>query len=333
MTIPADPAEHVLEVVTPRTNAARLSSAEHLFGTLVPGRGRTPEPVSLEIVGDAEQRRFLVRTTSAAELRRVAGQLGAAYLQAALRPFDAATFPLGDPLQVGPDEQLAAATLRLGAGEHLPLRTFDDRELDPGEAGRQVDPLLAVLGALADLPRGWRAVAQLIVLGPAPRDWARAYQRLALERPLEQERRADTGPSLVGPLALLGLIGLYLAGSSAGEAWERGEWPQVLGLVAGALVAVLGGILVVHRLRRRELVDPRLVQAKLSRDACAVELRLAIVAPSFAEPDAMQARLERLAAAYRPFALATATRWSRVLCAGAWPAICGCWLRSVEPAC
>src|SRR5207247_10001724 len=29
-----DPAEHVLEIVTPRTNTARLSSAEHLFGTL-----------------------------------------------------------------------------------------------------------------------------------------------------------------------------------------------------------------------------------------------------------------------------------------------------------
>ena len=51
------PAEHVLEVVTPRTNAARLSSAEHLFGTLVPRGEHEPEPVSLEIVGDADQRR------------------------------------------------------------------------------------------------------------------------------------------------------------------------------------------------------------------------------------------------------------------------------------
>ena len=33
-----EPAEHVLEIVTPRTNAARLSAAEHLFGTLVLGR-------------------------------------------------------------------------------------------------------------------------------------------------------------------------------------------------------------------------------------------------------------------------------------------------------
>jgi len=56
------PAEHVLEVVTPRTNAARLSSAEHLFGALVPRGAGTPAPVSLEIVGDAEKFRqhFLV---------------------------------------------------------------------------------------------------------------------------------------------------------------------------------------------------------------------------------------------------------------------------------
>src|SRR5918912_3344430 len=146
LNVPSVPAEHVLEVVTPRTNAARLSSAEHLFGTLVPGRARTAEPVSLEILGDAEQRRFLVRAASVDALRRVASQVGAAYPQAALRPFHAATFPRGDPLQVGPDEQVAAATLRLGSGEHLPLRTFDDRELDAGEAGAQVDPLLALLG-------------------------------------------------------------------------------------------------------------------------------------------------------------------------------------------
>src|SRR6266851_2246986 len=298
-------AEHVLEVVTPRTNAARLSSAEHLFGALVPRGERTPEPVSLEIVGDAEQRRFLARATSAQELRRIAGQLGAAYPQAVLRSFHSATFPTGDPVQVGPDEQVAAATLRLRAGDHLPLHTFDDRELDTHGDSVQVDPLLGIVGALADVPKGWRAVSQLIVLAPARHDWARAFQRLALERPLEQERRVDTGPSLVGPLALLGLIGLYLAGSGAGDARSRGDWPWVLELVLGTLVVIIGSIVVLRWLRRRELVDPRLVQAKLSRDACVVELRLAVVAPAFANADLVQARLDCLVAAYRPFALAT----------------------------
>src|SRR6266849_5616359 len=108
--------------------------------------------------------------------------------QAALRQFHSATFPTGDPVQVAPNERVAAATLRLRAGEHLPLRTFDDRELDAHGASGQSDPLLGILGALADLPTGWRALCQLIVLGPAPHNWARAFQRLALERPLDQER-------------------------------------------------------------------------------------------------------------------------------------------------
>ena len=41
-------------------------------------------------------------------------------------------------------------------------------------------------------------------------------------------------------------------------------------------------------------VDPRLVQGRLSREACAVELRLAVLAPGFADPAAVQDRLGRL---------------------------------------
>jgi hypothetical protein len=302
---PPAPAEHVVEVVTPRTNAARLSSAEHFIGSLVPrGKGK-PEPVSLEIVGDSEQRRFLVRTTSLAGLRRIATQLGAAYPQADLRRFQSATFPTGDPAQIGPHEQVAAAILRLRTGEHRPLRTFDDRELDSHGDSVQSDPLLGILGALADLPAGWRALCQLVVLAPAPHDWARRYQRLALERPLDQERRADTGPSLMGPLLLLGLIGLFLVGSSAGDAWERGDWWSALVLVLGTLAAIAGSIVLLRWLRTRELIDPRLVQAKLSRDACLVEVRLAAIAPVFADAGLVQDRLDRLVAAYRPYALAT----------------------------
>jgi hypothetical protein len=298
------PAEHVLEVVTPRTNAARLSSAEHLFGTLIPG-GHQPEPVSLEIVGDANQRTFLVRTPNARDLLRISGQLGAAFPQAVLRPFTAATFRTGDPVRVGPDEQLAAATLRLRAGEHLPLRTFDDRDLEARGGSAQSDPLLGILGALVDLPQGWRAVCQLIVLAPAPHDWVRPHQRLALERPLDRERHADTGPSPIGPLVLLGLIALFVAGSSASEAWSRGDGLQVLELTAGTLATIVVSIAILRWLRGRELVDPRMVQTKLSRDACIVELRVAVIAPNFADADALEDRVDRLATAYRPFALAT----------------------------
>jgi len=139
-------AEHVLEIVTPRTSAARLTSAEHLFGALGAGAAGEAVPVSLEIVGDAERRRFLVRATSSTELRRVAGQLGSAYPQSDLRPLNAATYPGGDPARLGTDEQVAAVVLTLRRGVYLPLRTFDDREVDTAGTSIQADPLLGILG-------------------------------------------------------------------------------------------------------------------------------------------------------------------------------------------
>jgi hypothetical protein len=57
-------------------------------------------------------------------------------------------------------------------------------------------------------------------------------------------------------------------------------------------------------LSRTALYEPRLVAEKLSCAACLVELRLAIVAPAFAPAETVHARLQRLAAAYRAFALA-----------------------------
>ena len=93
--------------------------------------------------------------------------------------------------------------------------------------------------------------------------------------------------------------------ASAIEAWTRGDWPWVLQLVLGTLGSVIGGVFAIRWPRRREVVDPRLVQVKLSRDACSIELRLAVVAPAFADAREVEERLERLVAAYRPCAPAT----------------------------
>src|SRR5438270_9553635 len=71
------------------------------------------------------------------------------------------------------------------------------------------------------------------------------------------------------------------------------------------MLAAIGlGLALYLRYARRALHDPRLVQDKLSRDACRVELRLAVIASGHTSESALRARLERLAAAYRPFALA-----------------------------
>jgi hypothetical protein len=119
------------------------------------------------------------------------------------------------------------------------LRIFGDRDLDADAGPAQADPVLGILAALADLPPGWRGLAQLLVLRPAPSDWAEPYRRLSLESPLQAERAANGGVSLVGPLLLVGLAGLALVSSSVAGAWQQGDWLGVLGPVGG--LAVLGG--------------------------------------------------------------------------------------------
>src|SRR2546423_5601030 len=65
------PAEQVAEVVTPRTNTALLSSAEHLFaGLTLQANAADGSAVSLEIVADSERRRFLLRTGTQEQQRR-----------------------------------------------------------------------------------------------------------------------------------------------------------------------------------------------------------------------------------------------------------------------
>src|ERR687885_240525 len=110
------PAQYLLEVVSPRTNAALISSAAHLCGALTRHAGAADGgPVALEIAADAERRRFLVRTATLEQQQHVAGQVGAAYPQALLRPAgptpewdpDGTTL-LVDPAAPGPGEQVAA---------------------------------------------------------------------------------------------------------------------------------------------------------------------------------------------------------------------------------
>src|SRR5437763_806629 len=171
----------LVEVVTPRTSAATITPAENLLAAI-----SLDEPFSLELAATPDVRWFLARASGDAMLRHVADQVGVAYPQAALRPLDVTHYPGLDPAWRRPDEQAAACTLVLRAPGYLPLRTFRDAEIAADQAA-QADPVLGVLAALGDLPAGWRALSQL-VLRPAPDDWCRSYQRLAIEHPLAAER-------------------------------------------------------------------------------------------------------------------------------------------------
>jgi hypothetical protein len=300
-----EPAAQLLEVVTPRTNAALISPAENLCAglslhTRAPGGGGR---LALEIVADGERRRFLIRAESELQLHHVKGQVGAAYPQAALHSLDQASLPTGDPLRVGPHEQVARCVMRLHTGDHLPIRTFQDREMDADAGAAQTGPVLGVLSTMQGLPAGWRALSQVVLLEPAPANWARAYQRLALEHPITAERQGgDAGTSLSSVLSICGLGVGALLGLNAWNAWQRSDWATVALTIIGLLGAAGLGRAAYLRFGRRELHDPRLVHEKLKCDAWRAELRLAVVAPEHAEPAAVRARLDLLAAAYRPFA-------------------------------
>src|ERR687885_1856314 len=88
---------HALEVVTPRTNAATMSAAQHFFAGL-----SMPEPYSLEIAADQHARQFVCRSGSAALEQQLRGQLTTAYPQAQVRRLE----PAADPARVAPDEQV-----------------------------------------------------------------------------------------------------------------------------------------------------------------------------------------------------------------------------------
>ncbi len=286
----------LVEIVTPRTNTASITPAENLFAA-----GAHTEPFGLEIAATGASCRFLARASNAVTRGHLESRLAAAYPQAGLRRLEITRDPGLDPARLGPDEQVAACALVLRAPPYLPLRTFHDAELD-AERNAQADPVLGILGALGDLPPGWRGLAQL-VLRPAPDDWCRGYLRLAIEHPLADERTA--GPSLTSVLLLAGLL---VAGTLAvqGLQWYRaGDWLHLALLIGSLVTGGPGLIWLGRRLTTRPIYDMRLVQEKVSRIAYLTQIRLAVFAPASVPAAEVETRLQRLASTYRQFNLAS----------------------------
>ncbi len=237
-------------------------------------------------------------------MRRVAAQLRAGHPQAAVRPLASGD----DPLLPRRGERLWAATLELGAPSYVPLRLLaDDADGPPPALG--TDPLGALLGALGPLPDGWRAGTQLVAR-PLPGDhWGERVRRLALEpapvRERERARDASAGGDLPSP-TFLALAGLAIGGVALRihlGAWlAAGAWGRVAAaaaLLAALLVAAVA--LLARRARRATAHDHRLIAAKLAHPAYRVEVRLLVIAPPGAAPDAARERLADLVAAYGQF--------------------------------
>ena len=200
----ATPATELTELVTPRTNEATITPVENMLAA-----NTAPGPFSLELAATPARRRFLVRAGCPEAARHLARQAGAAYPQAELRHTDSSR----DPALTGFGEQVVACVLELREAVYLPIRTFPDQEVDD-ERSAQADPVLGLLGAMGDLPRGWRALSQL-VLRPAPDGWARPYLRLATGPPHNME---GSGTSLT-PLVGIAGLGLALVAGLNGYVW------------------------------------------------------------------------------------------------------------------
>ncbi|MBV9542832.1 MAG: hypothetical protein JOY61_00455, partial [Chloroflexi bacterium] len=281
--------------MTPRTNVAALTSAENLFAGLA-----LAEPFSVELAADSTRRRFVVRACGERMRHHLASQLAAAYPQAELRSVG----PDLDPARARSGERAMGCVLQLRASAYLPIRTFNDTELD-AQRSAQADPLLGILGALGDLPPGWRGISQAL-LQPAPEDWCRDFQRYAVQHPLEHERlpRPTETPALGIGFLSVALAMIFLALQA--YAWYRaGTWLQLITLACGA--PLIGfAIWKVRQKLRPTVYDMDLVREKVTRIAYRVELRLAIFGPPDASDGALEARLQRCAAAYRHFNLAAA---------------------------
>jgi Helicase HerA, central domain len=293
---PAQPSPQLIEVVTPRTNSAALSSTENLLAAIA-----LAEPFALEIHADQSRRRFLVRSGSERMRQQLASQLAAAYPQSDLRPL-----PLdSDPALRRPDEQAAVCTLGLRAAAYLPIRSFSDLDVD-GERAAQADPVLGILSALGDLPSGWRGLSQL-VLAPAPEDWCREYLRLAVQHPLEHERvprPTQTATPTLGFMALL--LAMAVIGLQSYVWLLAGQWLQLFGLAAASALGLVVGLPLVRRLLRPAVYDMELVREKVTRVAYRAELRLAVFAPASEAASGVRAQLDRVSAAYRRYNLAAA---------------------------
>ena len=160
-----------------------------------------------------------------------------------------------DPLLVRPDEEGFTLTLRVEGAPYLPLRAFDNLDL---QADHGADPMAAIIGAHASMDAHERVVSR-IVLKPLDRDWSEPYKRLGLggagshnfEKSMEEQREKSE------------------ASRSSGDGDGRGMLPAF-----GALVWWK------RRGTSSELddyVDPALVQTRIGDMAYQIEIDVTVI--------------------------------------------------------
>jgi hypothetical protein len=276
-------------VLPPARTLVDAGAMAQLAGALA----HLPAPVALEIAGDWQERRLQLRGPRAAR-EHVAAQLAAVYDQALVEPLA--------PLEGQGVCEVTRLSLR--RAEFLPLKTWDEFE--------QQDPLRALLGAFESLQPGESLLAQLILLGGAPADWARPHLR-QLKHLQQRGFGADPlAPPLASPLttvawfgALLCVLGLALVVMwAAAGGLSRWLIALPLGVAGTALAAWLAG-LAPDAWAEALNAD---AEAKLREPALSCELRLFAWAQ---DAERARALLSRLASAYQTFGTTSGNQWVR----------------------
>ena len=263
----------LLAVTPPRTGERTLLGVENLLQSVA-----VPEPFSLELAGDMDGVTLMARCLDDQVVR---GQLSAHYPQARIQ-------------QVGPDDDPCARARgsRRGlspcgptAPSTCPLRTFrDDDLLDPGS-----DPLIALMGALSNINKGERVVAQLMLRSLGP-DWSQGHLDKAHKQP-GMEPREPAYTFQTKPLQMDGItmavLGLGALAALKGYLWvQDGEiWKAAL-LGTGAALGLAVGGWAWHRWKkaRKRVEDPILIREKVSRIAFDAELQVVAICPPGRDP-------------------------------------------------
>jgi hypothetical protein len=286
---PGENESQAVLILPPPFNLKGAPAMEQLAGTLA----LLTEPVALEIAGARGERQLLVRGGESGR-QSLVDQLYAVFNQIDVEAVDSLRDPAAQWARA--DLAFVSVSLRLARASHLSLKTFDDFS--------EGDPLHPVLGAFDSLRAGETLVAQVILRGAAPADWADAdLQRLA-----DYQRRGYGGEGAPAPArSVLGFAGGWLAVTGvvlsvllAGLGLWGGELGRAAAWVAGA-VGCGAAAYFLFRLRDRD--DWRLTltaeaEQKLRDKALAVEIRLHAAAPT---PVRAQEILTRLIAAYQVF--------------------------------
>ncbi len=277
----------LLAVMPPRSGERTLLAVENLLQSIA-----QPEPFSLELVGDRDGVRLLVRCLDS---QMVASQIAAHYPQARVASLGAAD----DPMLVGEGHDAWTMHLRSSGPEPLSLRQAKDEVLL--EEGS--DPMLAVVGALSSLRSGERIISRLL-LRSIGQEWSTTYeseldtQKTATRSP---ERESQVSRGEIMRLMLLG--GGALVGLKVWQLWQAGDELKAIGLAVGAVFATLTAAILWARFigSGSRIHDAPPVREKLSRMAFDGELQVTAIVSERAGRRRGEELLHHVAVAYHHY--------------------------------